>query len=60
MYMFNMNQHYNQPIAVPIVVPIVVPIHIQHVYSSVSYQRAIYQKYNWRGRELPGGPGMGL
>ena len=34
-----------------IVAPIVTPIHIKHVHSSVSYQWAIYQKYNWRGHE---------
>ena len=49
MYMFNMNRRYNRPI--------VTPIQIQNVHSSVSFQRAIYQKYDWRGRELPSGYG---
>ena len=34
---------------------IVVPIHIKPVYSSGSYQWAIYQKYNWRGHDSPRG-----
>ena len=41
-----MNQRYNQPIVAPIVALIVVPIQIKHVHSSLSYQWAIYQRYN--------------
>ena len=45
MYMFNLSP--------PILWAIVAPIHIKHVYSSVSYQWAIYQKYDQGGHELP-------
>ena len=47
--MFNMDRRYNRPIVAPIVSPIVTPIQIKHVHSSVSYQRAINQRYNRRG-----------
>ena len=53
MYMFDMNRRYNWPI----VAPIVAPIHIKHVQSSVSYQWAIYQKYDRRGHASPSGYG---
>ena len=36
---------------------IVAPIHIKHVHSGVSYQWAIYQKYDQRGHESPSGYG---
>ena len=49
MYMFNTNWRYNRPI--------VTPIQIQNVHSGVSFQRATYQKYDRRGRELPSGYG---
>ena len=55
MYMFNMNWRYNQPFVAPIASAIVPPIHIKHVHASVSYQLAIYQKHNRRGREMPTG-----
>ena len=47
------NQLYNQLI----VAPFIALIHIKHVYSSVSYQKAIYQKYDRRGHKLPSGYG---
>ena len=50
MYRFDMNRRYNQTI--------VPPIQIIHVHSSVSFQRAIYQKYDRRGRESPSGYGV--
>ena len=57
MYMFNMNRRYSRPIVALIVAPIVAlivaPIQIKHVHSSVSYQLAIYQKYDWRGHASP-------
>ena len=51
--MFNMNW----PIVALIVALIVAPIQIKDVHSSVSYQRAIYQKYDWRGHASPSGYG---
>ena len=53
MYMFNTNWRYNQPI----IAPIVAQIHIQHAHFSVSYQWAIYQKYDRCGQASPGGYG---
>ena len=41
------NQCYNR-----LIVP---PFHIKPEHSSVSYQLAIYQKYDRRGRQLPSG-----
>ena len=55
--MFNMNRRYNQPIAVLIAPPIGTPIQIKDVHSSVSYQWAIYPKYDGCGRESPSGYG---
>ena len=49
MYMFNMNRLYNRPI----VAPVVVLIQIKYVYFSVSYQWAIYQKYDRWGHTSP-------
>ena len=40
----------------PILWAIVVPIQIKH--SSVAYQQATHQKYNWRGHESPSGYGL--
>ena len=37
--------------------PILAPIHIKHVNSCVSYQCAIYIKYDRRGHESPSGYG---
>ena len=51
--MFNMNRRYNRSI----VAPIVELIQIKHVHSSVSYQWAIYQKYDRRCHESPSGYG---
>ena len=45
--MFDMNRCYNRQI--------VPPIQIKHVYSSDSYQWAIYQKYDRRGHASPSG-----
>ena len=49
MYMFDMNRRYDRPL--------VPPIQIKHIHSSVSYQWAIYQKYNLCGCESPSGYG---
>ena len=43
------NRRYNRPI--------IAPICIKPVHSSLSYQQAIHQKYDRRGRELPSGYG---
>ena len=51
--MFYMNRCYSRVIALPIIAP----IHIKHVHSSVSYQQATYQKYEWCGHESPNGYG---
>ena len=53
MYMFDLNRRYNRPI----VTPIVAPIHTKPVYSNISYQQAIAQKYSRRGRDSPSGYG---
>ena len=50
--MFDLDRRYNRRYNRPIVAPIV-----EHVHSSVSYQRAIYQNYDRRGRESPSGYG---
>ena len=55
--MFNMDRRYNRPIVAPIVSPIVPLIQIKHVHSSVSYQRATYQRYDRCGFRLPSGYG---
>ena len=39
----------------PILWAILLPIQIKHVHSSISYQQAIYQRYNLRGCESPSG-----
>ena len=41
----------------PILWAIVGPIQIKHVLSSLSYQQATLQKYDWSGHELPSGYG---
>ena len=33
------------------------PIQIEHVYSGMPYQQAIYLKYDWHGGESPSGCG---
>ena len=53
MYMFDLGWRYNRQYNWPIVLP----INIKHVHSSVSYQWAIYQKYDRRGCESPSGYG---
>ena len=55
--MINMDRPYNRPIVAPIVSPIVPTIQIKHVHSSVSYQRATYQRYDRHGPESPSGYG---
>ena len=55
--MFDQDRQYNRPTAVLTAVPTGAPILIKHVHSSLSYQRATYQKYDWRGHELPSGYG---
>ena len=57
MYMFDLNRRYNQHYNERYNWPIVPPIHIKHGHSSVSYQWAIYQKYDWHGCESPSGYG---
>ena len=37
----------------PILWAIIMPIQIKHVHYSMSYQRAIHQKYDRRGHESP-------
>ena len=54
MYMFDLNWQYNWRYNRSIVLP----IHIKHVHFSVSYQWAIYQKYDRRGSESPNGYGV--
>ena len=53
--MFDMDQRYNRLIVAPNIAPIEVLIkalvQIDHIHSSVSYQWAIYQRYNRRGCE---------
>ena len=46
MYMFDLNRP-------PILWAILVPIQIKPEYSNISYQQAIYQRYNRRGCESP-------
>ena len=58
--MFDLNRRHNWPTIAPVVALIIAPIHIKHIYmhSSVSYQSAIYPKYDWRGHESPSGYGL--
>ena len=58
--MFNMDRRYNRPIVAPIIPPIEAPIQIKHVHSSVSYQWAIYQRYDKHGSESPSRSGMSV
>ena len=57
MYTFDQDRQYNQWYDRWYDRPIVPPIYIKPVYSSVSYQWAITQKYSRRGRESPSGYG---
>ena len=54
---WNEHVYYESALQSADCVMICAPIQIKHVHSSVSYQWAIYQKYNPRGRELPSGYG---
>ena len=52
--MFDWNwRTVRQPIVVLIIAPIVAPIHIKNVHSIVSYQWAIYPKYDRSGHASP-------
>ena len=57
MYVFDLNRRYNQHYNERYIRPIVPLIHIKHGHYSVSYQWAIYQKYDWHGCESPSGYG---
>ena len=55
--MFDLNRWYNRWYNRRYNWPIVQPIHIKPVHSCLSYQQAIYEKYDRRGRQSPSGYG---
>ena len=57
MYMFDLDQWYNRQVVLPIVALIEASVQIKHVHFSVSYQQAIYQRYDWCLCESPSGYG---
>ena len=57
MYIFDLNRRYNWHYNCPYNQLILALIHIKFVHSSISYQWAINQKFDWRVCKSPSGYG---